>query len=265
VKYIWEHETDHSEDLNVLRNLILKYPRLNVLIGASTEKLYEQGEKVSVTARILRSSGDYAEYYDSYNTALQLDFTGKIQLYHKSKLVPGVEKMPWPALFKYIEKFAINLGGTSGSLGMQDNRVAFHTPNGQHASGPIVCYESIYGEYVGEYVKQGADFLAIITNDGWWGDTPGYKQHLAYATMRAIETRRSIVRSANTGISAIINQKGEIVTNTNWWQEATIKATINTNNQLTFYTKFGDYLGVTAIAIALLIVGLSFTKISFES
>jgi apolipoprotein N-acyltransferase len=158
-----------------------------------------------------------------------------------------VEKMPWPAVFKYIEKFAIDLGGISGSLGMQDEREAFFTANKKYASAPIVCYESVYGEYVGEYVKKGANFLAIITNDGWWGDTPGYKQHLKYGALRAIETRRSIVRSANTGITAIINQRGEIVQKTNWWMEDAIKSTINVNDKITIYTRFGDYLGVLAI------------------
>jgi apolipoprotein N-acyltransferase len=152
--------------------------------------------------------------------------SGTIQIYHKSKLVPGVEKMPWPAVFKYIEKFAIDLGGISGSLGMQEERVAFFTQDKKFAAGPIVCYESVYGEYVGEYVKKGANFLAIITNDGWWGDTPGYRQHLQYGALRAIETRRSIVRSANTGITATINQKGEIENKTLWWKEAAIKTTL---------------------------------------
>jgi apolipoprotein N-acyltransferase len=187
---------------------------------------------------------------------LQLDYTGNIQSYHKSKLVPGVEKMPWPALFKYVEKFAIDLGGISGSLGMQDEREAFFTPDKKFAAGPIVCYESVYGQYVGEYVKKGANFLAIITNDGWWGDTPGYKQHLKYGALRAIETRRSIVRSANTGITATINQKGEIENKTSWWKEDAIKASINVNDHITFYTRFGDYLGLLAIFTSIAI-GLS--------
>jgi apolipoprotein N-acyltransferase len=250
VDYIWEDKMANAEDLKMLHALLIKYPNLNILIGASTLKAFMPNETVSSTAR---KFGNSQEYYDSYNTALQLDNTGNIQTYHKSKLVPGVEKMPWPAVFKYIERFAIDLGGISGSLGMQDEREAFFTPNKKFAAGPIVCYESVYGEYVGEYVNKGANFLAIITNDGWWGDTPGYKQHLNYGRLRAIETRRSIVRSANTGISAIINQKGEIEQASKWWKEAAIKATINVNNELTFYTRFGDYLGLLAIFISMAI------------
>jgi apolipoprotein N-acyltransferase len=253
VEYIWEDKMNESDDLKTLDSMLYKFPNLNILIGASTLKAFLPGEKISSTARKFGRSN---QFYDSYNTALQLDRTGNIQTYHKSKLVPGVEKMPWPAVFKYIEKFAIDLGGISGSLGMQEEREAFFTANKKFAAGPIVCYESVYGEYVTEYVIKGANFLAIITNDGWWGDTPGYRQHLKYASLRAIETRRSIVRSANTGITATINQKGEIENKTTWWKEDAIKATININNNLTFYTRFGDYLGVLAI-FCTLVIGLS--------
>lgn len=251
VEYIWEDKMYDSKDLKMLDSLLKKFPHLNILIGASTLKIFAPGEQVSSTARKL---GRGTVFYDSYNTALQLDYTGNIQTYHKSKLVPGVEKMPWPAVFKYIEKFAIDLGGISGSLGMQEEREAFFTPEKKFAAAPIICYESVYGEYVGEYVKKGANFLAIITNDGWWGDTPGYKQHLKYGAIRAIETRRSIVRSANTGITATINQKGIIEIATTWWKEDAIKATINANDKITIYTRFGDYLGVMAIFSAIAIL-----------
>jgi apolipoprotein N-acyltransferase len=144
---------------------------------------------------------------------------------------------------------------------MQDEREAFFTADKKYAAAPIVCYESVYGEYVGEYVKKGANFLSIITNDGWWGDTPGYKQHLKYGAIRAVETRRSIVRAANTGISCVINQRGEISKASSWWKDDVISATINVNDKITFYTRFGDYLGLMAIYISVAIVaGVLFTK-----
>ncbi|MCC6252608.1 MAG: apolipoprotein N-acyltransferase [Bacteroidia bacterium] len=251
VDYLWENKIHESPDIKMLDSLIKIYPQLNVLIGASTLQTFGPGQAISLTARKFYDSN---EYYDSYNTALQLNHTPNIQIYHKSKLVPGVEKMPWPSVFKYFEKFAIDLGGISGSLGTQEEREAFFTTDKKFAAAPIICYESVYGEYVGEYIKKGANFLAIITNDGWWGDTPGYKQHLEYGSLRAIETRRSILRSANTGISAVINQRGEIVQKTNWWIEDALTTTINTNQKITFYTRFGDYLGVIAIMFSIVVI-----------
>jgi apolipoprotein N-acyltransferase len=94
--------------------------------------------------------------------------------------------------------------------------------------------------------------IFIITNDGWWKNTPGYHQHLSFARLRAIETRRSIARSANTGISCFINQRGDVLQPTGWWVEAAIKGSINANDEITFYVKFGDYIA----RISLLISGL---------
>ena len=94
----------------------------------------------------------------------------------------------------------------------------------------------------------------------WWDDTPGYKQHLAYARLRAIEARRTIVRSANTGISAIINPNGEILERTNWWEPAVISGNVQTNDELTFYVKHGDYLGRIAAFLAPLLLLLTLVK-----
>jgi apolipoprotein N-acyltransferase len=201
-------------------------------------------------------------YYDNYNTALQLDNTGKIQVYHKSKLVPGVEKMPFPVLLKPLESLAINLGGTIGSLGTQQQRTPFVSPAHLKVA-PIICYESVFGEHVSEFVKNGAGLLFIITNDGWWGDTPGYKQHLIYGRLRAIENRRCVVRSANTGISCFINEKGDIEDATGWWQPAVIMKTLPIHEQLTFYTRHGDYIGrISAYGTLFLILSVLLGRFS---
>ena len=108
-----------------------------------------------------------------------------------------------------------------------------------------------------ESVKNGAQFIAIITNDAWWGNTSGKDQHLLYAKLRAIETRRYVVRSANTGISCFINQKGDIVKQAEWWTRTALKADINLNDELTLYVRTGDiiakFLCITALLLALII------------
>jgi apolipoprotein N-acyltransferase len=118
---------------------------------------------------------------------------------------------------------------------------------------PAICYESIYGDFMARYIRNGAHFIGIITNDGWWSDSPGHKQHLHYAVLRAIENRRSVARSANTGISAFIDQKGDILQPTAFWEQDVIKATLRANTNTTFYTSHGDYIGRTAVWLSVLV------------
>ena len=111
----------------------------------------------------------------------------------------------------------------------------------------MICYESIYGAYVSQYVRNGAQFLCVITNDGWWGDTPGYRQHFSYARLRAVENRRSIARSANTGISGFIDPRGDVMQSLGWDKRGALHADIPLNDRTTFYTRHGDYICSLAI------------------
>lgn len=260
---MFENDIDSSYSILFIKDFIKKFPPLKVITGASTYYAFSPGEELSPTAREFKTNKGH--YYDAFNTALQIDSTDKIQIYHKSKLVVGVEKMPYPALFKPLESFAINLGGTSGSLGMQDRRDCFlpfpdMNPSARDAGirgatvAPVICYESIYGEYVTDYIKNGAEVIFIITNDGWWDNTAGHRQHLSYGRLRAIETRRSIARSANTGISCFISQNGDISQPTKWWEEAVITQPINKNSGITFYVAHGDYIARSAIFISIFLL-----------
>ncbi len=119
---------------------------------------------------------------------------------------------------------------------------------------PLICYESVYGEFCGNFVKQGANLLFIITNDGWWGNTPGHKQHFSMARLRAIELRRSIARSANTGISCFIDQRGDVYQQTEYWVPAVIRQDVNLNNEMTFYARMGDYIGRISVFLAVVFI-----------
>ena len=251
INNIWENQLEENEAIVAVRDFMEPYPKLSMILGASTVRLFDLGEKLSETARNLGNTG---RFYDAYNTALLFRNHLPAGIYHKSKLVPGVEKMPWPFIFKYIEDFAIDLGGTSGSLGTQDSVSVFNVQEKGIKAAPVICYESVFGDFLSGFVRAGANVLVIITNDGWWGNTPGYRQHLAYGTLRAIEFRRSIIRSANTGISALIDQKGRIVKSTEWWKPAVLKGTVNANNQLTLYARWGDYIGWLAFAILIVLL-----------
>ena len=237
---LWLDNINSNPSIENIRNFMKPYPKTKMVIGATTYKLYNIGDTLSNTARPLRDG----TYYDSFNTGLQIDSTKNVQYYHKSKLVVGVEKMPYPQYMRFLQKITLRLGGTFRSHGTQKLRSCLVSSPEKYKVAPVICYESIFGEYVTDYIKQAeANIIFVITNDGWWGETPGYVQHNSFSRLRAIETRRSIARSANTGISCFINQKGEILQKIKWWERAAIKETLNINNKITFYVRYGDFIG----------------------
>jgi len=168
--------------------------------------------------------------------------------------------MPFGAILKPLESFALDLGGTTGSLGSQEESSVFSSEFTEIKTAPVICYESVYGDYVASYVRKGANLIFVITNDGWWDNTPGYKQHMAYSRLRAIETRRSIARAANTGISCFINQRGDVLQTTGWWKATAIKGILNANDEMTVFAKAGNYIGRLASFLALGLIIYSFVR-----
>jgi len=184
------------------------FSKTSIVIGGTTYKLVKKDEKMTNAARKFKKS---TGYYYAFNTAILIEDDQDFQLHHKSKLTPGVEIMPSWWFLKPIEKLAIDLGGTTGTLGREDHPVIMSNSDSISIS-PIICYESVYGEFVANSINLGAGLIFVITNDGWWGNTPGYKQHFLFSVLRAIETRRSVARSANTGnFGLLINQRGDIL------------------------------------------------------
>lgn len=233
----WEGKYAESKINLLLQPWLKKHPQLTLISGVSDRKPFLNPNEKSPTARYIEKLD---LYYDSYNSLLRFQYDSPITFYRKSKLVPGVESIPFGTVLNKLEGFALDLGGASGSLGIQDEPTNLMVDS--IAVGGMVCYESVFGEYVTGYTKKGAQILAISTNDSWWGDSPGYKQLLAYARLRAIENRRSVVRSANSGISCFINQRGDIVSKTGWWEKTALKDTVTTNDEITFYVQHGDFL-----------------------
>jgi len=223
-----------------IQQFLESYKNGNILSGIEGYRIYTDAR--TPTARAYEGI-----YYDAFNSAILIENSAKLQYYHKSKLVAGAEQFPFAGALAFMKPLFEGFGGTTGSYGRQDKPSVFYTQSGIGAA-PVICYESIWGDYVAQYIKQGAQFIAVITNDGWWGNTAGKDQHLAYAKLRAIETRRWVARSANTGISAFINQRGDVVQKAQWWVPAALKQDINLNEEITFYVSAGDYLAYAGCA-----------------
>jgi apolipoprotein N-acyltransferase len=232
--------------------MLKSYPNVSMLLGASTYEYDYADSRPSHTARMI-TDGLWVE---SHNSALMIDGNANTEIYHKSKLVVAVEHTPYPAIFCKIDDM---LGGVMGSCVGQEETSLLHTSG--IPVGCAVCYESVYGEYYTDYISKGARAMTIISNDAWWGNTPGYKQHLSYASLRAIETRRAIARCANTGISAIISPAGEVLHPTPWWEQAVIKSSIPLSNELTFFVRHGDIIGRICSFIFILLLLALVTRI----
>ena len=114
-------------------------------------------------------------WYNIYNTAIFLDLDSTISLYHKTKLVPGVEQIPYSFILNKIGDFTVDLGGTSGSLSVDNSIDRFEFKELKIL--PLICYESIFGDII---TSKESNVIVIITNDGWWKNTSGYKQHFQY-------------------------------------------------------------------------------------
>ncbi|MBK6730174.1 MAG: apolipoprotein N-acyltransferase [Bacteroidetes bacterium] len=257
---IYIDEMERSQPLKLIRTFTDSFPNLTAIIGVNGYEKYRKAEEATVTSReLINPKFNDTIWIDAYNTAIQLDSSNRVEVYNKSKLVPGVERMPYPGALHFLEFLAMDLGGISGTLAIQKDREVFFNKDSIGVATAI-CYESVFGEYVSRYINNGANIIFIITNDGWWGNTAGHKQHYLYAKLRAIENRKSIARSANTGTSCFINQRGDISQATEWEKDAVINQTIYANDIITFYDRNGDYIGRTAIWVAVFLFLLSFVS-----
>ncbi|RZM28234.1 MAG: apolipoprotein N-acyltransferase [Pedobacter sp.] len=246
-----EDKVRSTPEFIAVQQFVSKYKNGAVLTGI--ESLRKYNDKRTISAKQDPASGIW---YDNFNAAMLVENSASVPFYHKSKLVPGVEKMPFPETLAFLAPVFDQLGGSTGGWGWQEDPTVFYAQSGSGVD-PVICYESIWGDWVRRSVKEGAQFVAIITNDGWWGNTSGKDQHILYAKLRAIETRRWVVRSANTGISGFINQRGDITKESKWWTRTALKADINLNDDLTFYVRNGDIipwlLSLSAVVLALII------------
>jgi apolipoprotein N-acyltransferase len=245
-----------------IRNLKLyinTYPKLHLVTGINALKVFPKGDKPVGAIRTYKTFSDTI-FYEAYNAVTQITAgIDSMPLGIKSKLVPGPELLPYRQFLFFLNPLFDKLGGTVAGLGTQKHRSVFFNKTHTLGIAPIICYESIFGEYCSEYVRRGAAVLFVVTNDGWWDDSPGFRQHAAFARLRAIELRRDVVRSANMGQSCFINQRGDMFQQTNYGEGGAIKGTVLPNSTLTFYAKYGDLLAKMAVFMTgILITGVLF-------
>ncbi len=194
------------------------------------------------------------------NSAVLVSPEGKpLSRYDKVNLVPFGEYVPWP--FGFANKISTETGDFA------PGKQVVVSPMGTHQLGTFICYESVFPNFVRQFVKNGADVLFTISNDGWFGKSAAREQHLAIVRMRAAENRRWILRAANDGITATIDPAGRVLGHLPLYAEGTSYTGFNFISQQTFYTRFGDWFpGLCAvIALACLIATLAQKRESRQS
>lgn len=242
---------DEQPIIRDLSTLLDTFPGCALITGLDPYRFLGPGEK-SPARRPYLGSGRDTVWWEAYNLAAQLQTDHETQIYIKGKLVPGAEIFPFRKWLFFMEPLVDQLGGSLEGLRRSEQRAAFQS--GTMSIGPVICYESVFGEYCGGYILKGAQALAIITNDGWWDDTPGHRQHLRFGALRAIETRRDIIRSANTGISCLIDQLGDIHQPMAYGETGAFRGKIRLNQEITFYTRWGDLLARVALFLTVVFI-----------
>ncbi|MFI3332964.1 MAG: apolipoprotein N-acyltransferase [Rikenellaceae bacterium] len=243
--YVYVSNIDRSDFVRQLREALQERCGDAALIsGVSSVKFYQSGEQTFSA----RQNGD--QFYDIFNSAIYIPTEGAPKLHHKAKLVIGTESIPFVWFFKSFDSFIIDLGGSLGQLGRGTERVVFDDPAAK--VGVAICYEALYGDYFGEFVRGGAEAMFVVSNDCWWDNTPGYRHLFSMCALRAVEHRRAIARSANTGISGFISSRGDKLEMMGWDERGVLSASVPICSTITFYTKFGDYIARIAVFMTIL-------------
>lgn len=253
---LWENKTK-TVVTAIIHDFLSKHNDCVLITGATTYRKYTENENITPTARKHKRGF----YYDTYNSALMFSKADSISIYHKSKLLIGPEKIPIISSFNFLQPIIQKAGGMPGSFGTQASVENFEHIAINRKIAPVICWESVFGEYVSQFVRQGAGAVFVLTNDGWWNNTAGHKVHLHLSRLRAIENRCYIVRAAQTGISAIIDEKGGIVKYTLYDKLSVLKSKIYFRKQLTFYAKNGDAIGRISIMMLVLILIYTFVHV----
>jgi apolipoprotein N-acyltransferase len=233
-----------------------------LLTGMPDIKFFHNYQKIPDDAKFSKANN---YYYATYNSILLFKPNNiNIESYGKMKLVPFGERVPFVDAFPFLGKIIKWGVGISGWNVGKDTTIFQLTVKNETSKtkintikiGGLVCYESIYPIYVSEFVKRGADFLAVVTNDSWYGNLSGPYQHKDFAALRAVENRRTVVRAANGGISCVINPLGKTEVQTEMFTKSYIVADIALIKTETFFTKNSLLIPILCSAFSVWVIGI---------
>lgn len=257
---------------NAIQSNITNRDNLGDPTGQTKRRLQEKVREWDAT---LLAGATYYEYYSSDNAPAlpysdrnsrpYLPFNAglgfspdQLDIYRKYNLVPIVERIPFVHFLNAVDLFGwVNWNQIQGyGKGRENDQFSV----GSTQTPALICYDSVFPSWVRSFVQEGAGYLTIITNDGWWGNTSGHSQHFAYARLRAIEFNRWVVRSANNGISGIIGPDGSVEVRTPYWETTAFRYDVPVLTTQTFYARYGDWLPVGMLVLSFGGIGYTFVN-----
>lgn len=187
-------------------------------------------------------------------------------IYHKRVLMPFVEHVPFVESLPFLSHLATDLGtGQNLSSGSQATVFSFTGTRGQSVTiAPAICYEQLYPAKMAEFVRNGAEMLAVISNEGWFSNSHGQYQLAAFSKLRAIETRRTIARSANTGLTCFIDPMGRIYDEAPWWSPQTVTGKARLSKQMSLYVLYTDAFPKTCAWLSLAVILAGVLKMAWQ-
>lgn len=206
--------------------------------------------------------GDPVKVYNS--SFLFVPGKGITGYYDKTRLVPFGERAPFPDLLPFLRTIRFTGGGfVGGNWDSGESRTVFNGPEARFAA--LICYDSVFPGFVRAFVDLGAEFLVIITNDGWFGRTSGPYQHAEAAVFRAIENRRAVVRCANTGVSTFIDAYGRKSGTTGIFHPAVLTHGVAPRSAKTLYTRYGDLFSQLCLVLGAILVAMAFRRHTMDA
>lgn len=226
------------------------FPQLKLVTGAIAYEAIPNVEKIKHYEKMpgIRYSEKYKQWYYTYNAALQLELGQPVQMRVKEGLVPFQEYAPYPLIIPRMSPVGIDFQFSK----RVDNRMVFTSLKKQKTSA-LICYETAYGNLFAQAARQGTQAFFVILNEGWYSKIKVSKQFLQLSVIRAIENRRSLAHCSNLGISAVINQRGDVIKQTQSKQATFLKSSIYMNRNKTIASVFGNYISIIAIVLMVFI------------
>lgn len=226
-----------------------------LLTGMPHFILYNGKDNHPADAKYSRAN-DY--YYSTYNAVMLFSpYSPEIPFYGKAKLVPFGERVPFASSLPFLADLVKWGVGISGWNVGRDTTIFTVKAGGTTAKiSGLICYESIFPYFIDRFVQKGAELFVVVTNDSWYGNSSGPRQHYDFSALRAVEYRRTVVHAANGGISGIIDPLGKSVIHSNMFEQSVLTGEAPLNNDMTVFAKFPMVIPSLCGAFSIWIAGM---------